>query len=107
MALKLAKRQLKGRVIVDGDEYDWEIFREPRWSSQEGLLGLTLSITMVDHPRTLLLEFPNTFFKKHIAFHDQRPKISAAQIIAGIETAIAGGYRPRSRGKAYAFSLME
>lgn len=106
MALKIPKRQLKGRVTVDSDEFVWEIFREPRWSSQDGLLGLTLSIRLVDHPRELILELPNTFFKKHIAFHDQRPKITDAQIVEGIRAAIAAGFKPASRGKLFSFCLV-
>ena len=105
MATRLAKRQITGRVTVDGDEYEWEVFREPRWSSQEGLLGLTLSIKLVDHPRELLLEIPNNLTKKHVGFYNQRPKIVVASIIQGIEAAIAAGYRPTSRGKAFAFSM--
>ena len=103
MASKLAKRQLTGRVTVDGDDYDWEVYREPRWSSQEGLMGLTLSVTMVDHAHELLLEFPNNLTKKHIGFYDQRPKIVVANIVEGIKAAIAVGYRPSSRGKPFSF----
>ena len=105
MASKLAKRQLTGRVTVDGDDYDWEVYREPRWSSQEGLMGLTLSVTMVDHARELLLEFPNNLTKKHVGFYDQRPKIVVAHIVQGIQAALAAGYKPTSRGKAFTFCL--
>ena len=105
MASKLAKRQLTGRVTVDGDEFEWEVYREPRWSSQEGLMGLTLSVTMVDHARELLLEFPNDLTKKYVGFFDQRPKIVPANIVHGIRTAIAAGYKPASRGKAFSFSV--
>jgi hypothetical protein len=101
---KRRKRSLDGTVIVEGISLAWRLISEPQWTTEDGLLGLRLSVRMREGShRELILEFP--FPKKTtgngLPQFPQRPKFTEQAVEHGIRQAIIAGWEPESRGKAF------
>jgi hypothetical protein len=100
------EREMKGgSVNVDSEEYSWEIHRQPTWVTSGGprLLGLALKV-MPETPKTrkLILEFEISRGHRNMPQH-QRFRVPDIRIAQCIREALAAGYEPESRGKAFRF----
>lgn len=103
---KRRKRTLSGTIAVESLSLHWELLSEPQWSSEDGYKGACISVRTEDgRHRELILEypFPQKVTGNGIPQIPQRPKISVATIEADIRKAIASGWEPESRGKAFLF----
>ena len=105
MGAKVTRPRLTGRVSVNGDDYDWAVFRDPLYSSVDGWLGLTLSVRQVDHERELLLQFVNAGATLGNAPFNLRPRVSPASVEEGVRAALEAGWNPTARGKAFKFDM--
>ena len=105
MSSKLTKRQLAGQVIVDDVGYTWQLDREPRASSSDGVLGVAITVMAIDGARNLLLELPNPKSSRNRVMYHRRPKITPIEIETGIRAALLSGWKPFSRGKVFRFRL--
>lgn len=101
--MKPRKRQAAGRVVVDGVEMTWELVREAHYSSFEGYKGMQFSARAVSETartfKELILEFPYPERKPGKPFEKER--IVPEKVEAAIRQAIAGGFDPTSRGRAF------
>ena len=99
---------MEGLIVVDGSSLKWQLVSEPMWSSEDGYIGLRISVKTEDaHHRELILEYP---FPKKITGVGlpqlpQRPKVSLKTIEADVRHAIVSGWDPTSRGKPFIFHL--
>lgn len=100
---KRRKRTLDGSISVDGTILSWNLLSEPLWSTEHGYVGLRIGVRAEDEAhRELILEYPYPKTKGGSALPlPQRPSISAKVIEAGIRYAMASGWDPHSRGKAF------
>ena len=100
---KRRKRTLDGSIPVDGTTLSWNLLSEPLWSTEHGYVGLRIGVRAEDEAhRELILEYPYPKTKGGSALPlPQRPSISATIIEAEIHRAIAAGWDPHSRGKAF------
>ncbi len=106
---------MRETVAVDGFDLCWELRSEPQWSTEDGYEGLSLTVQRVDGAfRELILQYPSPRKRKRVidgrAFltpsgFPVRPKISPKKVQADIRQAIAGGWNPASRGKAFVFHV--
>ena len=81
----------------------WNLLSEPLWSTEHGYVGLRIGVrTEGEAHRELILEYPYPKTKGGSALPlPQRPSISAKMIEADIRHAMAAGWEPHSRGKAF------
>jgi hypothetical protein len=105
---KRRKRMMEGSLAVDGNKLMWSLVSEPQWSTEDGYIGLRISVQTEDaRHRELILEYP--FPKKFIGVGapqlPQRPKFSVKTIEANVREAIAAGWEPISRGKPFVFHV--
>ena len=105
---KRRKRTMEGLLAVDGNKLTWSLVSEPQWSTEDGYIGLRISVQMEDaRHRELILEYP--FPKKFTGVGapqlPQRPRFSVKTIDANVREAIAAGWEPISRGKPFVFHV--
>jgi len=91
-----------GTVQVDGVEYRWSIYRQPRWTS-EGMVGKAILVkTTEPGMRELLLEFAVEFAANRCTPQRQF-RISDRRLTECIQNATHAGWDPSSRGKPFRF----
>jgi hypothetical protein len=95
-----------GTIQIDGADFKWSVFRQPRWSNTGGhkLLGLAI---LVESPtkshRELLLEFSIDRTLHGDMPQHQRFRINEKRLSECIRAAMAAGWDPTSRGKLFRF----
>jgi hypothetical protein len=93
-----------GILNVDGVEYRWQVYRQPRWTSARSLLGMAI---LVEPPtqsrRELLLEFDIDPSRHGDMPQHQRFRVTDRRLIECIENAIKAGWDPTSRGKRFVY----
>jgi hypothetical protein len=105
---KRRKRTIEGLLAVDGNKLVWSLMSEPQWTTDDGYIGLRISVQKEDAcPRELIC---NTRFLRRSQELDhrnfrQRPKFSAKTVEASVRQAIAAGWDPTSRGKPIVFQV--
>ena len=98
----LHKRDLGGTVIIDGQEFDWELRREPQWCTADGWQGMLIGVCRTNGGRKALLQFPmpeGTVQRARGYRH--RPQVQRAEPEAAIKKALASGWAPDSKGKSF------
>jgi hypothetical protein len=97
---KRRKRSLIGATEIEGHKLAWELISEPQHTS-DGYKGLTVSVRAGDATtRELLIEFPYD----RTVFLPQRPTLTPTIVEGEIRAALAQGWNPDSRGRAYVFA---
>jgi len=92
-------------IQVDRVEYLWSVYRQPRWVSERGLLGLAILVTLNPAAgRELLLEFQPDFRRHRNMPQHQRVGIAESRLADCIQNAIAAGWDAHSRGKRFVFN---
>jgi hypothetical protein len=105
---KRRKRTLGGLLAVDGNKLMWSLMSEPQWTTEDGYIGLRISVQKEDaRHRELILEypFPNKVTGVGLPQLPQRPKFSVKTIEVTVRKAIAAGWDPASRGKPIVFHV--
>ncbi|TPG39761.1 hypothetical protein EAH79_13770 [Sphingomonas koreensis] len=101
----LHKRDLAGDIEVDGQNYEWELQREPQWCTADGWRGMTVAIRLAGAQREAILEFPMLTRTTNGSPQRQRPKVNDAVVINGVRAALAAGWEPTSRGKPIVYMV--
>jgi hypothetical protein len=99
---------MEGLIVVDRKILKWCLVSEPQWTTEDGYIGLRISVqTEGARHRELVLECP--FPKKVTGVGSpqlpQRPKFSVKTVQANVRQAIAAGWDPISRGKRFVFHV--
>jgi hypothetical protein len=93
-----------GTVQIQGVEFRWSIFRQPRWTSTRTLLGLAILVETIEPShRQLILEFTIDRSRHGDMPQHQRFRVSNRRIIECIQNAMNAGWDPNSRGKRFVF----
>jgi hypothetical protein len=117
---KRRKREITGKLVVDGVVLLWEVRSEPQWNTTDGNIGMRLTIqaegvVTARNPlapknkahRELILEYPFEKRQKKTSRFPDRPKIEAAALTADIQLAMEAGWEPLSRGRPFVFVLYD
>jgi len=103
---KRRKRTIEGTATMDGIAMTWELTSEPQWSnSGDGYKGMCISVHVANEARReLIIEYPYpTNGDGRPLPVPQRPTITPKIVEASIGEALAAGWDPSSRGKAFVF----
>ena len=98
---KRKKRELSGRLEVEGYALRWTLKSEQIWSPAGDHVGLRLSVEREDEAhRELVLEYP---FRE--GGRIERPDIDREGLGREIRRAMEAGWNPKSRGRPFHFQL--
>ena len=94
---KRRKREITGKLVVDGVVLCWEVRSEPQWNTTDGNIGMRLTIqaegvVTARNPlvpknkahRELVLEYPFAKRQKKTSRFPDRPKIDPVALTADI-----------------------
>jgi hypothetical protein len=97
----MARGKIEEFEIQVGDEtYLWRLQRRPGWSSDTGSFsGMALAARHVEGQREAVMEFPPGKQPRFGAPQLKPSQIAPALVRKAIESAIAAGWEPLSRGK--------
>jgi hypothetical protein len=117
---KRRKREITGKLTVDGVVLCWEVRSEPQFNTTDGDIGMRLTIQAegvltARNPlapknkahRELILEYPFEKRRKKPSRFPDRPKIEPAALTADIRLAMEAGWEPLSRGRPFVFALYD
>lgn len=108
--MKARKRSAGGVFTIDGTELHWSLLREAQFTSSDGYKGMAFTVRAQPDSgsnrtfRELILEFP--FPKRKYRFaHQEKERIEARLVEAGVRQAMAAGWDPVSRGRVFAYQV--
>jgi hypothetical protein len=91
---------------LEGVALTWELLSEPQWSnSGDGRIGMRIGVRAAEAARReLVIEYPYPTDRRGLAKPvPQRPEVSQPMVERSVEQALAAGWDPQSRGKAFVF----
>lgn len=95
----------KSTVNVGGTEFEWTVYRQPRWTGDGVLLGLAILVKPTENSRReLVLEFAIERTRQGEMPQQQRLRVSNRRLIECIQNAMDAGWDPESRGKPFFFA---
>ncbi|HEX8621706.1 MAG TPA: hypothetical protein VF718_07010 [Allosphingosinicella sp.] len=99
----LHTRTLNGTIEVDGEEYLWDLRREPRWCTADGWQGPLIGVRRSGAAgREALVQSPRPARPALRArAHRHRPQVQRADLERAIRAALAQGWDPDSKGKPF------
>jgi len=100
------KRDLGGTIIVDEQEFEWTLRREPQWCTADGWQGMLIGVCRTNGVREALLKFPMPRGTAQRARgYRHRPQVQRSDLEHGIRKALGSGWEPDSKGKPYHVEL--
>lgn len=97
-------RDLKGVVRVDGDDYVWEVRRQPLRTIGNEWQGIGIALRLVDGKREAIVQFPMTM-RANGAPNFERQRINVDAVKNAVASSVAAGWDPTSRGKVVVFDV--
>jgi len=92
-----------GAVEIENVQYQWSIYRQPRWTGEGVPLGLAILVKAVNSSgRELVLEF--AIDPTRHGDMPQQSRVSNRRLIECIQSARDSGWDPDTRGKYYFFA---
>jgi hypothetical protein len=117
---KRRKREITGKLTVDGVVLCWEVRSEPQFNTTDGDIGMRLTVQAegvitARNPlvpknkahRELILEYPFEKRQRKPSRFPDRPKIDPVALTADIRLAMEAGWEPLSRGRPFVFALYD
>jgi len=93
----------KGAVTVDGVEYFWEYRHNSRFDSAVGMCGPSVAVRLrLKRTRDLIVDFPISAFGTK---GKPRNASLVRYLTSVIQSALAAGWEPESRGKPFRFNV--
>ena len=97
-------REMSGVVQVEGEDYAWEVRRQPMRTTGDQWLGIAISLRLKDVKREAIIQFPMPMRANgHPQMLKQRINVDAVK--NAVTSAIAAGWDPTSRGKPEVFDV--
>ena len=97
-------RDLKGVVQVDGEDYEWEVRRQPQRTTGNNWDGIGIALKLADGQREAIVLFPMVM-RANGTPNFERQRINIESVKNAIGSAIAAGWDPTSRGKVVVFDV--
>lgn len=102
------KNTAEFEIKVDGELYVWRLQRTPQWSSDSAeWRGMALAVRHKDGKREAIVEFPSGPPPKFGAPQLRASQIHLPLVQRAIQSAIAAGWEPMSRGRPVAIVVDE
>ena len=103
----LHTRTLNGTIEVDGEDYLWDLRREPQWCTVDGFQGMLIGVRRSGAAgREALVQFPRPARPALRArAYRHRPQVQRADLEHAIRTALTRGWDPEARGKPFHVDL--
>ncbi len=103
----LPTRTLTGSLVIDGDDYEWELRREPQWCTADGWQGMLVSVRAQEADgREVLLQLPMPRKVAQLARGNRhRPQVHRTELEAAVKLALSGGWDPYTRGRPFHFDV--
>lgn len=90
-------------ITVDGEPYVWRLHRQPGWSGDDAKPhGMGITVRHAQGKREVTIEFPPGPKPRLGAPQLKASQIDASLVARAIQSAIAAGWEPLSRGKTVA-----
>lgn len=87
-------------IVVNGEPYLWRLQRLPQWASAASeWRGMAIAVRHQNGKREAVVEFPPAPPPKFGAAPLKASQIPKALVTRAIESALAAGWEPLSRGK--------
>jgi len=106
-----AKRTIESATTIDGISLVWRLHREQQFSTADGWKGASIHARVAEGVRRELhLEYPAVATQKGAYIRvttSAKLMIRAAKVEAHIREAMAAGWDPNSRGKAFVHQVEE
>ena len=103
---KRKKRSIEGSVVIENVAMHWALTSEPQWSnSGDGYKGMCFSVEVLGEARReLIIEYPYPKDRNGRPLPvPQRPTVTPKLVVGAIREALAVGWDPASRGRAFVF----
>lgn len=97
-------REMSGVVHVDGEDYEWEVRRQPQRTTGDLWQGIAISLRLKDAKREAVIQFPMPM-RANGHPQMQKQRINVDGIKNAVASAIAAGWDPTSRGKPVVFDV--
>ena len=97
-------RDLKGVVQVDGEDYEWEVRRQPQRTTGNNWDGIGIALKLKDAQREAIVLFPMTM-RANGSPNFERQRINVEAVKNAVASAMAAGWDPTSRGKVVVFDV--
>lgn len=97
-------RDLKGVIRVDGEDYDWELRRQPQRTTGDLWQGVAIALRLKDAQREAIIQFP-MIMRPDGSPQLLRQRINVDSLKNAVASAIAAGWNPSSRGKPVVFDV--
>jgi len=97
-------RDLKGIVQVEGEDYEWEVRRQPQRTTGNEWQGIGVVLRLVSGQREAIVMFPMVMRASGIP-NFERQRINVESIRNAVASAIEAGWDPTSRGKVMVFDV--
>ncbi len=93
-------------IEVGGEAYVWRLQRKPHWSSNPAeRRGMGIAVCHKEGQREAVLEFPPGDQPRFGGPQLKPTQIPLALVARAIESALAAGWEPLSRGKPVTFAV--
>jgi len=103
-----AKNPTEFEIKVEGEPYVWRLQRAPQWSNNPAeCRGKAIAVRHKEGTREAVVEFPAGPPPKFGAPLLKASQIPTALVARAIQSAIAAGWSPMSRGKPVAIVVDE
>ncbi len=94
-----------GTIQIEGVEYEWSVYRQPRWTGDGIPLGLAILVKAVKASgRELVLEFVLDPKRPGDMQQHQQGRVANRRLTVCIQNAMTAGWDPESRGKPFFFT---
>ena len=97
-------RDLKVVVQVDGEDYEWEVRRQPQRTTGNEWQGIGIALRQKGAQREAIVMFPMIMRANGIP-NFERQRINVESVRNAVASAIAAGWDPTSRGKVVVFDV--
>lgn len=95
---------MSGVVQIDGEDYEWEVRRQPQRTTGDLWQGIAISLRLKDAKREAVVQFPMPMSANgHPQM--QRQRINVDSVKNAVASVIEAGWDPTSRGKPVVFDV--
>lgn len=101
-----SRRDIQGKIEIDGVPLLWNLHREQQMSTEDGLRGICIHVRVAEGTfRELYIEYPviAPIRSTQLIEAPVRPTILKAKVEESIRQAVDFGFKVKSRGKPFIF----
>lgn len=97
-------RDQSGVVEVDGENYEWELRRQPQPKGGGAWDGMAVSLRHQDYKREAIVQFPMPL-RANGRPDVEKQRVNVVAVRNAVTAAMEAGWNPASRGKPVVFDV--